>query len=413
MSFRNILIFVVLAHVMCVLSYAQESQIEKDVQELLKKYQSGSIEVHSELVELGPEAVPALCNKLADYPFPLKIIEVLGEIQASSAVPYLIDYIENDVSRHYRSDVIRALKNIGDQRAEDILVSIEKNESIYVGVRFEATVALARIGSPSVKALAWDKLTHMYRTGEGVADNAYQNSDVILTHDFYMGLCEVQTDEIDEAIASYIRYGGRGGERVRVMGQLVIQGELRNRPKIIKALLYVAENEYKMDIQGDELITQGAAFTSLLGLDVVPPEQLLTITESWEEAIGNAYIAFGKDSEFVTDYATRLWSLKKKLLERYPHLHDKQKKVEPDMELAKATVELRADEPKVTEEPSSKSEEIPLSVEDMMLDTQDVPVAESDSEELSDQDSRFIFYGMLACAFVIASLIVVRKFKKD
>lgn len=309
---------------MCVSADAQDDAMEVRVQELLEDLGISGVEGYSRLVALGPEAVPALCELLETYKFPAVIIDVLSDIQDTRAVPALIRFLSQDEGRTVKMLTVRALKELGDIRAEEALLSIAHDESTHISLKFEATAALARLGSPEIKKQAQEEITEIYRTGEGVADNAHPVRDVIMSYDFYVGLCEVQSDEIDEALAAYITGGARYGERGNVMGLLARRDNTRDRPRIIEALLHVAENEYKMDVQGYELGLQAFAFSILLSLEAISPEKLLAAAETWDDAIASGFASFGPDSEFITEYAQDLRELKKDLLEKYPHLREGQ-----------------------------------------------------------------------------------------
>ena len=301
---------------------AESEAMRLRVKEELERGQIRGGEKFARLVALGPEAVPALCEHLETYKFPAVILEVMAKFQDPRAVPDILEFLKSRKGEWSELrpsrlcfDAVDALKEIADPRAEALLLEIAAHESCHKTLRYKAYAALARLGSPKVKEQAWNEIARICRTRDGVSTNAHPNPDVILYGDFFLGLCEVLTDEIDEELASVVRGGAMNYDRWPVISLLARREETRNRPKVIEALLHVAEHEYEHDTQGNELILQRLAFEALLETEAVSFERLLSITETWDKAIEVQTEAFGKDS-FIVEYAKELREGKEKLLAR-------------------------------------------------------------------------------------------------
>ena len=269
------------------------------VREELERGQLYDGEKFDRLVALGAEAVPALCENLETYEFPAVIMNVLAEFRDARAVPALLVLLEKtrkgwSDSWHDAYFPVRALKEIGDPRAEKLLLEIASSESAHVALRFHATTALARLGSPEVKQRAWDEIMRIHRTGERVSSTAWPDPNVIIDDDVSLALCEVSTEEADEALARLIRARWPGYRQARVIEVLGRRTETRNRKKVVDALVYAAEHE-----DGGYFMVQFNAVMALYALDgVVPDERLREIVASLEEAYPHLTEPVAKKSHF-------------------------------------------------------------------------------------------------------------------
>ncbi|HUX65663.1 MAG TPA: hypothetical protein VMV42_00815 [archaeon] len=279
-----------LSSVSCLLAVAadQQKSISERVAEELARGQLYDGEMFDRLVALGPEALPELCKQLDSYAFPVEIMNVLAEWQDPSVTPALLDFIATQESRRttgmdaaYVIDAARVLREIGDPRAERVLDSIAANQANSIQLRFEANAALARLGSPTVKARASEEIMQMYRTKEGVADMAWPNPDVVLSEVFYQGLCDVQSKEAEQAVAEFLTAPGEGYQKQPVVKILGRREETRNRPKILEVLLHVAEHEQEYaEVDRTAKLTKLEALTALYRLKgVVPAERLQKIAD--------------------------------------------------------------------------------------------------------------------------------------
>lgn len=264
----------------CLGVHAQQDDTAVRVQEALDTVNGDQYE---KLVALGPEAVPAICDQLAVHKFPLVLVEALAEFQDDRATVPLLEFLQlhrdDEVLAQYTA---MALKEIGDPRAEPALLGIVNDNSVHIATRWEATVALARLGTPDVKAWAWKEIMRIFRTGEGVSHNAHPNPDVILDRDVAKGLCEVLTEEADREIAQSLRYGNVN------VGPLEKRAETRNRKWIVNAYLHLAEHEGKEEdgFEGrhTDYYQNVSALWFLHGLGgVIPTRKMLDIVEKLEK----------------------------------------------------------------------------------------------------------------------------------
>jgi len=331
--------------------YAFESKVSQSVNEALEQDQRYDGELSDRLTALGSAAVPELCKHLETYAHPAEIIWVLAEFRDERSVPPLLGFLENRRDEWSSASpdglcyyAVRALREISDPRAEDLLREIVSSESAHVSLKFNATAALARLGTSDIRKQAWEEISETYRTKTNVSQNSYPDSWVILEGDLYLAMCDVYTDEIDEALATFIRGGSAGYIKRPVFELLARRVESRNREKVIAALLEVAAHEYQKDALGDELLTQESAFNSLLRLEAFPPETLLRVAETWEIAIESVYGTFG-DESFVAEYAERLRDLKEKLLTTYPQLKVQSQSGDSQVERILSLGEVRSEKP--------------------------------------------------------------------
>jgi peptidoglycan/xylan/chitin deacetylase (PgdA/CDA1 family) len=140
------------------------NEMETHVDRILKRVQRKSGENLELLVSLGKPAVPAIIAQLATHDFPMPLVQALGLIGDSRAVPALLDLLEtvephSPIAGDYEADrrfILRALRQIGDSQAAPMLQSIFENEEVYPGTRLEAAAALARIAEQPLKQDARD-----------------------------------------------------------------------------------------------------------------------------------------------------------------------------------------------------------------------------------------------------------------
>ncbi len=266
---------------------------------------------YEKLVALGPEAVPAICDQLVVHEFPAVLVEVLGEFQDDRAALPLLEFLEThpDLADY----TIAALKEIGDLRAEPALLDIVNDDSIPVSTRYEATVALARLGSPDMKAWAWKEILRIYKTRENVSHVVPLDGDVILEHDVTKGLCEVLTEEADREIAELLRH-----DNVNV-GPLYKRAETRNRKWVVNAILHMAEHDGREE-EGYEgrhtdYYQNVAALWSLHDLGgVAPTWRILEIMAKLERRHPELAAPMVGEDTSLDQVVTRFQQLKKTLL---------------------------------------------------------------------------------------------------
>ena len=353
-----------LSSVPCFLAVAadQQKSMSERVEEELARGQLYEGELFDRLMALGPEAVPELCKQLNSYAFPVEIMNVLAEWQDPRATPTLLDYIAAQESRRttgmdaaYVIDAARVLREIGDPQAERVLDSIAANQANSIQLRFEANAALARLGSPTVKARASEVIMQMYRTKEGVADMAWPDPDVVLSEVFYQGLCDVQTNEAEQAVAEFLTAPGEGYQKQPVVKILGRREATRDRSEIIEALLHLAEHEQEnAEFDRTAKLTRLDALTALHRLKgLVPAERLQKIVQ--EMLKDEDYIAWAQSDEpYWRKKAERLHRIKRELDAELKHDQQKSALGEvPESGTREAGAALQAPELQVQQKPAA------------------------------------------------------------
>lgn len=311
----------------CLSVTAQEPDMASRVQEEIERGQMYDGEQFDRLVALGPDAVPALCDHLETYGFPMVILNVLAELGDARATSAILDFLENtritwSSEPSFSKYAIHSLKEIADPRAEPLLLEIVSNESNHFAVRFHANTALARLGSPSVKAQAWDEIMSV---SHGNVSDMYRSYRQTITYpDLYSGLVEVLTDAADERLAKFLTSGHEGYKTRPLMSQLARREETADRVKIVDALLYVAEHEHERGLTGGELLTQGLAFKVLFDLEAAPPERLAAIADTFEEVIEIVRDKL-EDVPSVTKHGDMLLQLREEFFTKYPQFRKEPK----------------------------------------------------------------------------------------
>lgn len=247
------------------LAAGQEPTMKQQVDEELARGQFYSGEKAERLVNLGTEAVPYLAERLYSYDFPLVILMVFAEMADDRATDPLIQFIYSRRDQWSTSDVlckfaIRALKEIGDSRGESLLYTLSTEEGIHFRIQFEATAALARLGSPQTKQSAWSRILEIYHTEEMNPNRAMEN---LTPGEVYVGLCEVQSEEGKAIVSSVLR----GGAESYVKSELLAVLARRETTKESRMLLDSIRSIVTSSAENDEYPAKLAALKALVLYD--------------------------------------------------------------------------------------------------------------------------------------------------
>ncbi len=146
-----------------ILTFIPKSSVCEDIQtkadEVLQRFQLRDGQTVEWLVELGPDAVPVLAEKLGTYKFPGAILDALAELKDKRATLPLTEYLYkhepfSSTLGEYsaeRNMALRTLREIEDQRAEAPLMSIVRSEGTLLKTRLLASAAVARFGTAPAK----------------------------------------------------------------------------------------------------------------------------------------------------------------------------------------------------------------------------------------------------------------------
>lgn len=219
------------------LAGGQEPTMKQQVDEELARGQLYSGEKAERLVNLGKEAVPYLAERLYSYDFPLVILMVFAKIGDDRAREPLIQFIHSRRAEWSTSDVlcqfaIKALKEINDPRAEPVLYELATQDGVHFRLNFEATVALARLGSSQIKAWAWKTILDTYYGG------AFGNrgNEQLITGEVFVGLCEVQSDEGIRLVSWLVSNAGEGYRTTAMLDVLNRRPETKDSPELIASI---------------------------------------------------------------------------------------------------------------------------------------------------------------------------------
>jgi len=119
-----------------------------------------ALELSIAVMQYRDEAIPYLVEalKLSDQSVVLFSIEMLAEIGFVSAVEPLLELANSYPNVTVRGKAIEALGRLGDERAEQLLVSMAENPNPVL--RMKAIEALARIGVPMALPFLLKRLEH-------------------------------------------------------------------------------------------------------------------------------------------------------------------------------------------------------------------------------------------------------------
>jgi len=282
---------------------AEDLRTEAKVDEVLSRVQSRSGQKVEWLVDLGPEAVPAICKRLKTYAFPMELVKALGELGDRRATRPLLDLLADlDPSRSDPGiteqcvQVVVALKEIGDPAAEERLQEIAASDSADLRVRLYAAGALARFGSREAKQDA-----QAFIMGLAAERSKYIRSVMdwdFLPEDLYVALCEVATHEALDMVVSVLGGDAMSYEKMAILKHL----PTTEYAPVVATLLDVSACE---DNEGH--------------LRLAALERLITLEEKVStEQLRSRLEALGQDEliDRVPEYRDKFTALMKRLLER-------------------------------------------------------------------------------------------------
>ena len=118
-------------------------------------------EATAALASIGDAALPSLLTALkhSEWLVRLHAVEALGRIRSPTAVEPLLSVLFNDQDQAIREDVVRALGQVGDERAVEFLIMVMKEP----GLRPLAVDALGQIGDPQAVPVLIDVLESVGR----------------------------------------------------------------------------------------------------------------------------------------------------------------------------------------------------------------------------------------------------------
>jgi len=239
-NIRRILIGLPL--LLLVSAITQRQSIEVEVDEVLARVQNRNGQIVEWLVDLGQPAVPAICQRLKTYKFPMELVRALERLRDPGATEPLLELLDSLKPFSPNADVrrlivINALKEIGDPRTEKKLADIMTSEPTNVRVRLCAAAALARLGSPSVKEQAKTFIMGLH-TERSRYIRSMLDRDFV-PQDLDIALCEVGTDEALNIVLNELR------EEIMPYRKMTILKYLAKKEdaKILGTLLEISGNE--------------------------------------------------------------------------------------------------------------------------------------------------------------------------
>ena len=84
------------------------------------------------------------------------LIHSLGEIKSRSALPYLIEQLQNTDNNYLKRNIIEAIGKIGDPDTLDLLIEASKDSN--AGIRYKTAIALGRLGLKDAGPVLMDNL---------------------------------------------------------------------------------------------------------------------------------------------------------------------------------------------------------------------------------------------------------------
>lgn len=216
----------------------QALSMDERIEKILTKGQSYDGEIFDGLVALGPEAVPYLAGRLYTLRLPKVILDAYAAFADKRATVPIIQFLHSRRDVWSTSDVlcqfaIKALKEINDPRAEPVLYELVSGSDIHFRIRFEATAALARLGSPQIKQWAWDRILEVYRTEPMNPNKGMEN---LTPREVYVGLCEVRSEEGIRLVSRLVANAGQGYIAMEMLGVLNRRPETKDSPELIASI---------------------------------------------------------------------------------------------------------------------------------------------------------------------------------
>ncbi len=252
----------------------QPQDIRSVVDRILTTPQSRDGQMVDSLVQLGRPAVPVLIERLANYSFPMAIVEALGRIGDEQATPALLKMLRNmepfarakGEFHAQRTITIAALREIGDRRAETLLGPMFLDDEVHIGTRLAAATALVRLGSPDVKEQA---RAFIMKVEEDARAGRYGNlyaSGPFNSAELDQALFEVGTDECRVRLIDRLMQNGPADEKLAIIHLLAKSPD----QKVAGALLEFAEKQQEEPY----ILLQAAKALVGLGLEF-PRERVL------------------------------------------------------------------------------------------------------------------------------------------
>lgn len=292
---------------------AESSSIEQAVATELCRGQLYDGETFDRLTGLGPQAALELSKYFYAYEFPYEILLVLAEFRDRATVPALHAYVrylrEQEPDEVLLGAAIEVLKEIGDPSSERILLEIRQAEDASMSDRIAALTALARLGSPAVKAKAGDEIMSQETWSEFLADDPESGKYYGI---YCPALCEVFRPEADAILVRVISFA-ENWELGDILEPLSKHPDTCTRAEVLEALLKRAESPQDDGMANDRL----AVLLTLWELQCdIPASRLHAIIESIERAnpeLAVPSLEAGQLSRFELLYGGMKWEVAARL----------------------------------------------------------------------------------------------------
>ncbi len=171
----------------------------RQLEEIWSAGQTYDGEVEDKMVELGPDAIPAIAQAALDAErFHIHYIRALARIGDQKAIDPLLRLLEHQRPAEFGTDkvmvlsVVHALKQLNAMEAVDSLFEIAEGDNVHPQVRLVSAGYVAALGSGNQQRIAASMILEMSRERE----NFYRRrSNGFYEIDMVHALIDVDTDE--------------------------------------------------------------------------------------------------------------------------------------------------------------------------------------------------------------------------